>query len=1455
MLTITKTVVGTGSGPFNITVSGPSGYVNNTTITPGTPVVLTGLVSGVYTVTEVTPAGWTTVYTATASSGLASGGSTHAVVTLQNSNTATLATTPISGKVFVDYNSDGLITANGVTTDTGVSGVTITAYDKNGASVGSATSAANGTYTINPTGAGPYRVVFSNLPSGYEPTTHGSQNGTSTQFVTSAAGASNVNLGINQPCDYCQANPSLTTNLYVYATSTSGTIYNFAYNYTTATDGNINGTGPRPYSPARPLPTALVDNTVVGATWGLAWQRDSRTLYAAAYLKRHATFGPLSSESTGAIYQTSLSGATPVTTLFADLNTIFGAGTAGANPHPSATTNMTNDANTPDLVGKASLGDLDLTPDGATLYVVNLADRRLYALPTSGPLNSSTVLRYTIPTSGLPTTSSTCAASDVRPFGLGINSAGEIYVGAVCSAESTQTTYGNMMAYVWRFTPATGTFTLVLNAPLNFPRDEISATYSTSGDQNWLPWKTGVDTTLTKYAQAMLTDIVFDGKDLILGFRDRYGDQGSPYNNNSPRAWGDILRACPSGNSWVLESNGSCGGVTTGGANNAGGNSSFANYGPGGGEYYWQDRSGDGDTESVTGGLVQIPGYAHVLATTYDPTWRNSSGTILTNAIDAAGVQRFNNHTGVQEGGYEVFTDSDTYDNVRFGKMNGIGDLEALCDPAPLEIGNRVWNDLNGNGRQDPGEPGLNGLTVSLQSPTTTVTTVTSGDGNYYFNVNRSTAYTLTITPPSGYSVTTANAVALAGASASSDHAISDTIDSDAVLVSGKATIYYTTGSAGQNNHGLDFGFTKPATGKADILNIAPSPTATPTNTPTATPTDTPTATDTATALPTSTPTDTLTNTPTDTPTATATATSLPTDTPTATPTDTVTPTSTPTNTPTATPTATATPLPASTPTDTPTDTPTVTPTTTATATDTPAATPTATATVSPTATPTATPTTTATPQPGVLIVRKFVNPITNCATIVRADQLDPNGHDNGMCASFGQTNGQRFPFTDNVNTSRGVISPTFTLASGEAITFTQVVSGVYNVTETAPAGWQLTGTSCSNGVAPTTVPVPANTTVTCIFTNTLLAVYSLGNRLWMDDGAGTPANRNNGVVDSGEVGAPQGIVVELLDITGTVLLTTTTDSNGYYRFDNLAASAYQVRIPATEFATGGKLYGYASSTGQTTTFTAADNNHDHGDDAEINGVKSKVISLGANNPMSEVDSGATGAGANGPNGDANDNLTADFGFVPEAQFGNFVWLESDTDGIATTGVITPIVGIVITAASSSGEVYTMTTDSTGYYSFTVPTGAYTVTYGAVPASYGHVIASATPNSATANRNNLGTDQASRPNWTVVTLVTGDHIPTIDFGFRLPRADLQVRKYASQAQINSGATFTYTLVLTNLGPDTATAVQLTDHLPDGVIYQSATAQQGTYDPNIGIWDVGAVTANTSVTLTITVKAR
>ena len=71
-----------------------------------------------------------------------------------------------------------------------------------------------------------------------------------------------------------------------------------------------------------------------------------------------------------------------------------------------------------------------------------------------------------------------------------------------------------------------------------------------------------------------------------------------------------------------------------------------------------------------------------------------------------------------------------------FGKANGLGDIELLCSPAPLEIGNYVWCDSLQNGIQDACERGINNILVSLYDRNGVLVgqDTTSNSGQYYFN-------------------------------------------------------------------------------------------------------------------------------------------------------------------------------------------------------------------------------------------------------------------------------------------------------------------------------------------------------------------------------------------------------------------------------------------------------------------------------------------------------------------------------------------------------------------------------------------------------------------------------------------------------------------------------------------------------------------------------------------------
>ena len=86
-----------------------------------------------------------------------------------------------------------------------------------------------------------------------------------------------------------------------------------------------------------------------------------------------------------------------------------------------------------------------------------------------------------------------------------------------------------------------------------------------------------------------------------------------------------------------------------------------------------------------------------------------------------------------------------------------------------------------------------------------------------------------------------------------------------------------------------------------------------------------------------------------------------------------------------------------------------------------------------------------------------------------------------------------------------------------------------------------------------------------------------------------------------------------------------------------------------------------------------------------------------------------------------------------------------------------------------------------------------------------------------------------------------------------PGADLSLTKMDSHDPAIAGTSLTYTLTVVNHGPSDATGVYVTDTLPSGVTFVSATASPGTtYDNGTGLWTVGDLADSGSATLTITV---
>ncbi|MCB0329969.1 MAG: hypothetical protein KDD70_09905, partial [Bdellovibrionales bacterium] len=717
----------------------------------------------------------------------------------------------LGGVVFRDYNADG---ARG-TYEPGQSGIVVTVFSSDGATLASGTTGSDGTFVLSnvPDGSD-VRVEFSQIPDYLFPGPDGSSNGTTTQFVTQNSNCT-VNLGLSAPAEYCQSDPLLITPCYVNGdpllAGTAASADSFvAWQYSeNGQPAKSTATGPKHWA----------INSQTGPTWGVAVQRSTQTVFTTALMKRHSGFGPLGPSGLYSVDATDPDNVS--VTSFINLATI--GIDAGADPHAGVGANLIDpslDAASYQAVGKIGFGDLDISEDEQTLWLVNLQDRTLYSIFIGVPAQVPTAAQVT----AYPISNPGCTNNDYRPWGIGIQD-GQVYVGVICTGETSENN-NDLQLYVQQL-QSDGSFLSVINFALDYTKGYplIPAFVPLPGVNNWQHWADDFNADVTNaavansfiaYPQPILSDIEFDTDgSMILGLLDRSGHQlgrlnfiptaATPIN---PPSGGDMLRACKTGsNTWTLESNGSCpGGSATSGAGN--------NQGPGGGEYYFADfrtfpapnENLDAHQELVVGGLASIKGTNEVVASVYDPYEFETGGTIT-----------FSNTTGDRVRAYEVYPSF----LGNLGKAAGVGDLELLCDPAPIEIGNRVWIDTDRDGVQDPGEAPIVGATVRLLTSSRTViaTTTTNSNGEYLFTrsdgAQINTNYIVTLNEASDYQ----SGGPLAGYLLTSADQNEDQRDSDGVTAStGYPEIDLTTGVAGENNHTYDFGF---QTADCDVTDLS----------------------------------------------------------------------------------------------------------------------------------------------------------------------------------------------------------------------------------------------------------------------------------------------------------------------------------------------------------------------------------------------------------------------------------------------------------------------------------------------------------------------------------------------------------------------------------------------------------------------------------------------------------
>ena len=150
-----------------------------------------------------------------------------------------------------------------------------------------------------------------------------------------------------------------------------------------------------------------------------------------------------------------------------------------------------------------------------------------------------------------------------------------------------------------------------------------------------------------------------------------------------------------------------------------------------------------------------------------------------------------------------------------------------------------------------------------------------------------------------------------------------------------------------------------------------------------------------------------------------------------------------------------------------------------------------------------------------------------------------------------------------------------------------------------------------------------------------MVGTLSLGNLVWND-------HNNNGTLDVGERGI-ENVSVWLYDALGTTrLFTTTTDSNGKYLFTGLSEGSYVVEVAVPSAMTSSDDLGSSAAP-------------DNGTDGDDNGVdlttqagfvRSNAIALTfGSGSLGESDHGQAIGGAVDSTPDRNANYTLDFGF------------------------------------------------------------------------------------------------------------------------------------------------------------------------------------------------------------------
>lgn len=252
---------------------------------------------------------------------------------------------------------------------------------------------------------------------------------------------------------------------------------------------------------------------------------------------------------------------------------------------------------------------------------------------------------------------------------------------------------------------------------------------------------------------------------------------------------------------------------------------------------------------------------------------------------------------------------------------------------------------------------------------------------------------------------------------------------------------------------------------------------------------------------------------------------------------------------------------------------------------------------------------------------------------------------------------------------------------------FNNLEEGQYQVSFSLPAGYSFSPLNIGNdntdsdadntGNSPIFILGQGETNVSIdagIYKTAITNPAALGDRVWLD-------TDRNGTQDIGEIGVA-GVSVNLFDTNMTAIAATATDANGYYIFNGLNAGIYTVAF--TNLPNG-----YI--------FTAKDKTADSQDsDADSNTGFTNAIILTAGQVRTDIDAGIYSN--------------------TKAALGNYVWYDTDNDGIQNNSPEGVSAVTVILYDAGNVALASTITDVNGYYFFpNLDANTYTVGFSTLP--------------------------------------------------------------------------------------------------------------------------------------------